>query len=82
MSECTLALLTGTFHGVEDGAVQRRRAKGGLASRLGWASAVVCRDTHGLALNMAQKRKYFPATSLVFLSWFQGLDIGLIEQRR
>lgn len=25
MSECTLALLTGTFHGRVDGAVQRRR---------------------------------------------------------
>ena len=53
-----------------------------MASRLGGASAVVCSDTHGLALNMAQKRKYFPATSLVCLSWFQGLDIGLIEQSR
>ena len=82
MSECTLALLTGTFHEAEDGAVQRRRAKGGLASRLGGASAVVCRDTHGLALNAAQQLNHFPATPLVCLSWFQGMDIGLIEQRR
>ena len=45
----------------------------------GALSAVVWRDTAGLALNAAQKLNHFPATPLVCLSWFQGMDIGLIE---
>lgn len=45
----------------------------------GSLSAVVWRDTAGLALNAAQKLNHFPATPLVCLSWFQGMDIGLIE---
>lgn len=59
---------------------------GGRASLLlappslqGALSAVVCRDTRGLTLSPAQRLNHFPATPLVCLSWFQGMDIGLID---
>ncbi len=42
--------------------------------------AVVHRDTRGLSLSSAQRLSHFPATPLVCLSWFQGLDAGLVER--
>jgi hypothetical protein len=41
--------------------------------------AVVCRDTRGVALSDAQRLSHFPATPLVCLSWYHGLDAGLVE---
>lgn len=42
--------------------------------------AVMCRDTRGLALDDAQRLSHFPASPLVCLSWYQGLDAGLVEE--
>lgn len=42
--------------------------------------AVICRDTRGFALSDAQRLTHFPASSLVCLSWYQGLDAGLVER--
>ena len=42
--------------------------------------AIVCRDTRGLDLNCEQRLTHFPATEIVSLSWFQGLDAGLVER--
>jgi AraC-like DNA-binding protein len=46
----------------------------------GAVTAVICRDTHGVELNDAQRLSHFPASPLVCLSWFQGLDAGLVER--
>lgn len=40
--------------------------------------AVVCRDTRGVALDDAQRLSHFPASPMVCLSWYQGLDAGLV----
>jgi AraC-like DNA-binding protein len=42
--------------------------------------AIVCRDTRGLDTTSAQRLTHFPATEIVSLSWFQGLDAGRIER--
>jgi len=44
----------------------------------GAAVAVVCRDTRGVALDAAQRLSHFPASPLVCLSWFQGMEAGLV----
>ncbi|TKC80235.1 helix-turn-helix domain-containing protein [Trinickia terrae] len=42
--------------------------------------AILCRDTRGFELSDAQRLSHFPASPRVCLSWFQGLDAGLVEQ--
>nr|WKF61534.1 hypothetical protein HUO10_006065 [Paraburkholderia busanensis] len=42
--------------------------------------AILSRDTHGLALNDAQRLTHFPASPLLTLSWYQGVDGGLVER--
>lgn len=42
--------------------------------------AIVCRDTRGFELSDVQRLSHFPASPLVCLSWYQGLDAGLVEQ--
>ncbi|MBS0371263.1 MAG: AraC family transcriptional regulator [Proteobacteria bacterium] len=41
--------------------------------------AVLCRDTRGVALSDAQRLSHFPASPLISLSWFQEMDVGLVE---
>lgn len=41
--------------------------------------AVLCRDTSGFALTDAQRLSHFPASPLVCLSWFDGVDAGIVE---
>lgn len=41
--------------------------------------AILCRDTRGVALSDAQRLSHFPASPLISLSWFQGMDVGLVE---
>ncbi|WP_206950600.1 helix-turn-helix domain-containing protein [Trinickia acidisoli] len=45
----------------------------------GAIAAILCRDTRGFELNDAQRLSHFPASPRVCLSWFQGIDGGLIE---
>ncbi|CAH0440493.1 helix-turn-helix domain-containing protein [Ralstonia pseudosolanacearum] len=40
--------------------------------------ALICRDTRGFDLASAQRLSHFPASPLVCLSWYQGLDAGLV----
>ena len=42
--------------------------------------AILCRDTRGFALADAQRLTHFPASPMVSLSWFQGVDAGLVER--
>ena len=42
--------------------------------------AILCRDTRGFALTDAQRLTHFPASPMVSLSWFQGMDAGLVER--
>ncbi|QOT80135.1 AraC family transcriptional regulator [Cupriavidus basilensis] len=46
----------------------------------GAVAAVVHRDTRGLNLSSAQRLSHVAATPLVCLSWYQGLDAGLVER--
>lgn len=46
----------------------------------GTVAAVICRDTRGAQLDSAQRLSHFPASPLVSLSWFQGMDAGLVER--
>ena len=41
---------------------------------------ILCRDTRGFALTDAQRLSHFPASPMVSLSWFQGIDAGLVER--
>lgn len=41
--------------------------------------ALVARDTSKLSLSSAQRLSHFPASPLVTISWFRGVDAGLIE---
>lgn len=43
--------------------------------------ALVARDTGALPLTSAQRLTHFPASPLVSISWFSGLDVGLVERR-
>lgn len=43
--------------------------------------AVAFRDTRALALSDAQCLSHFPASPLVCLSWYQGIEPGLVERR-
>lgn len=40
---------------------------------------ILSRDTRGFALTDAQRFTHFPASPLVCLSWFQGVDAGRVE---
>ncbi len=42
--------------------------------------ALVSRDTRGLALGDAQRLTHYPASTLVSISWFHGVDVGLVER--
>lgn len=46
----------------------------------GAITAVICRDMRGVALNDAQRLSHFPASPLMCLSWFQGLDAGIVDR--
>lgn len=41
--------------------------------------AVLSRDTRSVPLSDAQRLSHFPASPLISLSWFQGMDVGLVE---
>lgn len=41
--------------------------------------AIICRDTRDLKITSAQRLSHFPASLLMCLSWYQGLDAGLVE---
>ncbi len=45
----------------------------------GAVAAIVSRDTRGPELSDAQRLSHFPATPLVSLSWFHGMDVGMAE---
>ncbi|MFZ2988216.1 helix-turn-helix domain-containing protein [Ideonella sp.] len=45
----------------------------------GAIEALIFRDTRGLPLTDAQRLSHFPASPLVCLSWYQGMDAGLIR---
>jgi AraC-like DNA-binding protein len=42
--------------------------------------ALVARDTSKLALGNAQRLTHFPASPLVTISWFHGMDVGLVKR--
>ncbi len=44
--------------------------------------ALVSRDTAHLSSTDAQRLSHFPASPLVTLSWYQGLDAGLVDSQR
>ena len=46
----------------------------------GTVAAVICRDTRGAPLESAQRLSHFPASPLVSLSWFQGMEVGLVAR--
>jgi AraC-like DNA-binding protein len=48
------------------------------ASLQGVLVALVGRNTGGLLLNRAQRLTHFPASPLVTISWFRGMEIGLV----
>ena len=50
------------------------------ASLQGALVALVARNTSGLALDSAQRLTHFPASPLVTISWFEGVDVGLVER--
>ena len=41
--------------------------------------ALIGRDTRAVPLNSAQRLSHFPASALVTISWFHGVDVGLVE---
>ncbi|MCC2955827.1 helix-turn-helix domain-containing protein [Massilia sp. IC2-477] len=43
--------------------------------------ALISRDTSHVALSDAQRLSHFPASPIVTLSWFHGLDAGLVDAR-
>lgn len=43
--------------------------------------ALVCRDTRGVELSSPQRLSHFPASPLVTLSWFHGMEVGKVEAR-
>lgn len=47
----------------------------------GVMAALIRRDTSRLALTDAQRLSHFPASPLVTLSWYHGLDAGLVTER-
>jgi len=46
----------------------------------GAAVVVVCRDTRGAVLQAEQSLTHFPASPLVCLSWFRGMNAGLVVE--
>jgi AraC-like DNA-binding protein len=49
------------------------------ASLQGALLALVGRDTRELSLDAAQRLTHFPASPMVTLSWFRGMDAGLVR---
>ena len=49
------------------------------ASLQGALLALVARDTRHLTLDDAQRLTHFPASPMVTLSWFRGMDAGLVR---
>jgi AraC-like DNA-binding protein len=45
----------------------------------GVLAALICRDTSMVELSSAQRLSHFPASPLVALSWYHGLDAGLVH---
>lgn len=43
--------------------------------------ALVSRDTRGIDLSSPQRLSHFPASPLVTLSWFHGMEVGKVEGR-
>lgn len=50
------------------------------ASLQGALVAIVVRDTVGLDLGSAQRLTHFPASAFVTISWFRGVDVGLVTR--
>lgn len=50
------------------------------ASLQGALVALLARDTNTLSLTSAQRLTHCPASPLVTISWFRGLDAGLVER--
>ena len=50
------------------------------ASLQGALLALVARDTRHVALTDAQRLTHFPASPLVAISWFSGMEVGMVEQ--
>ncbi|CAO3410919.1 helix-turn-helix domain-containing protein [Azospirillum largimobile] len=46
----------------------------------GAATAIVCRDTRGSGLDDRQRLSHFPASPLLCLSWFRGMESGIVER--
>ncbi|VWC55801.1 AraC family transcriptional regulator [Burkholderia lata] len=49
------------------------------AALQGAVVAIALQDTRGFALSDAQRLSHFPATPLVCVSWYRGLEAGFIE---
>ncbi|CAB3749309.1 AraC family transcriptional regulator [Burkholderia sp. MSh2] len=64
---------------VVGGRSPRTRLHAAPAALQGAVVAIALSDTRGFVLSDAQRLSHFPATPLVSLSWFRGLDAGLIE---
>ncbi|MBP2312833.1 AraC family transcriptional regulator [Azospirillum soli] len=62
------------------GTAERARLHLAPLALQGAVTAVILRDTRGAALTDAQRLSHFPASPLVCLSWFQGLDAGFVER--
>lgn len=45
----------------------------------GVLAALICRDTSMVELTSAQRLSHFPASPLITLSWYHGLDAGLVH---
>ena len=52
----------------------------GPAALQGALVALAARDTSNLALNSAQRLTHFPASPLVTISWFHGMEAGLVTR--
>ena len=65
---------------VRDGRVPDTRLHLAPPALQGAIVAILCRDTRGFALTDAQRLSHFPASPMVSLSWFQGMDAGLVER--
>ncbi|WP_175815242.1 AraC family transcriptional regulator [Burkholderia diffusa] len=50
------------------------------AALQGAVVAIITRDTRGFTLSDAQRLTHFPASPIVCLSWYRGLDVGLVRR--
>ncbi len=62
------------------GGVARDSLRLAPAALQGALVALASRDTRGLALDEAQRLSHCPASALVSISWFHGIDVGLAER--